>query len=279
MSTRLLRIALTVAGLSLFSLGARAESPEMHAPALQLPMAPPADHAPTPAAHMGHATHWGYTGEGAPEFWGDLQAEYALCKGGKSQSPINIDTASTSSQPLPPIEVHYAAPPSTLVNNGHTIKVNIAKGSYIMVGGKRYDLLQFHFHTPSEHTINGRPAAMVAHFVHKAADGQLGVVGVLFEEGPENAALAALWSRLPSSEGEMVAAPEMNLAQLLPASMSYYNYAGSLTTPPCSEGVNWMVVKSPVSASHAQVAAFTQRFPKSVRPVQALNGRVVSTTR
>jgi carbonic anhydrase len=226
----------------------------------------------------GGKTHWGYTGHTGPAHWGELAAEYALCKTGKQQSPINI--ASPRPAKLPAIEFHYQPSMLEVINNGHTIQVNYAPGSYIVANGKRYDLLQFHFHTPSEHEINGKPADMVAHLVHKAKDGQLGVVGVLMNRGQANPELVKIQDNMPTQHGERKAAPiKIDAAQLLPGDRSYYQYPGSLTTPPCSEGVNWMVLKTASPASASQVAAFTAVLHKNARPVQPLNGREIRVSK
>ena len=224
-----------------------------------------------------HKAHWGYDGEGAPENWAKLDKGFALCGEGKQQSPVDIQTAemAKSSQP---ISFNYATSAINIVNNGHTIQVNYDGGSSIEKDGKRYDLLQFHFHSPSEHTIDGKPADMVAHLVHKAKDGELAVVGVLFKEGKENDFLKPIWSNLPLDAGSKTESESTIFAgNLLPESQGYYHYTGSLTTPPCSEGVNWNVMTSMVEASGAQIEAFTSIFDKSVRPVQALHGRKITS--
>jgi len=220
--------------------------------------------------------HWGYEGKMAPEAWASLDKAYATCGSGKEQSPIDLSAVTLGE--LPEIEFHYQPTPMDVVNNGHTIQVNYEPGSYISVEGKKYDLLQFHFHSPSEHTVAGKPYDMVAHLVHKAADGQLGVVAVMFEEGGGiNNAIAEIWRNIPAETGHPHAAEGMtvNAADLLPGNLSYFNYSGSLTTPPCSEGVNWMVLAAPNYIAPAQVDEFTALFPKSTRPVQALNDRTV----
>ncbi len=223
-----------------------------------------------------HGVHWGYEGNEGPDKWSSLSADYHLCAAGKSQSPVDISNAMQGD--LKPIEFNYkAASGATVVNNGHTIQVNYPAGSYAVISDKRYDLLQFHFHVPSEHTINGDAADMVAHLVHKAQDGQLAVVGVLFEQGAANETLAPVWQSMPASSGKATLNETLDVASLLPSDTSHFNYSGSLTTPPCSEGVNWNVLKQPVSVSNGQVAAFTRIFPKSVRPVQPLNGRALSS--
>lgn len=226
----------------------------------------------------GGKAQWGYGGHEGPEHWGDLSHDYATCKTGKNQSPININ--SNTAAKLADIKFSYQATPIDVVNNGHTIQVNYAKGSMLNVGGKAYNLLQFHFHSPSEHEVNGKPYDMVAHLVHQAADGQLGVIGVLMKVGKANPVIGSIWSHMPKKAGEnnkMEAT--VNVADLLPGNHSYYNYSGSLTTPPCSEGVNWMVMQIPVEVSSEQVAAFTGIFAKSVRPVQAVNDRTIHASK
>ncbi len=226
-------------------------------------------------SHSGHAAHWGYEGDAAPEHWGGMKEEYALCGSGKMQSPVDIRDDQAGA--LSAIEFNYQAVSNPqVVNNGHTIQVNYAAGSYAVIHGKRYDLLQFHFHSPSEHTLYGKPADMVAHLVHKAADGELAVVAVLFNKSSENAVLKPVWEGMPHHEGKGTVMATINAADLLPADHSYFHYVGSLTTPPCSEGVKWQVLKNPVSVSADQVAAFTGIFPHSVRPVQPLNTRSVT---
>ena len=222
--------------------------------------------------------HWGYDGHEGPSHWGDISSDYSTCKTGKSQSPINIET--TTAVKLANIKFNYQASPIDVVNNGHTIQVNYAKGSMLNVGGKNYKLLQFHFHSPSEHEVNGKPYDMVAHLVHQAADGQLGVIGVLMKIGKVNSVIASIWNHLPTASGDhRKVDATLNVTELLPSNHSYYNYSGSLTTPPCSEGVNWMVMQTPVEISAEQVAAFTNIFAKSVRPVQPVNGRLIHASK
>ena len=224
---------------------------------------------PAPAEHTEQAVdqsqlHWNYDN---PAEWGELDAKYKLCKDGKRQSPIDI--SDTTYANLDSISFNYRSGPKEIINNGHTIQVNMHSGSYITVSGKRYNLLQFHFHAPSEHTINGKPADMVAHFVHQASDGQLGVVAVLMERCKQNDLVEQLWKKLPKRNGDKNnLSKRINVKDLIPDNRDYYNYSGSLTTPPCSEGVNWMVLKRPMEISADQIKAFTDLFPKSVRPIQ-----------
>lgn len=233
-------------------------------------------HHDTKKHDAGHSVHWSYEGAGAPAHWAELDEKYSLCGSGKSQSPIDIPTKGLEHKPQP-IEFHYNTSKINVVNNGHTIQANYDAGSYAVIGGKKFNLLQFHFHSPSENTIDGKPADMVAHMVHKADDGTLGVVAVLFKAGKENDFLKPIWSNLPLESGTKTASDDtIFAANLLPEEKSYYHFTGSLTTPPCTEGVNWNVMATMVEASQNQIDAFTSIFPKSVRPVQPLNGRKIT---
>ena len=224
---------------------------------------------------MAHNIHWGYEGEGAPGNWANLDAKYEVCGSGKFQSPINIQTTGLTKADRT-IALNYNPSALEVVNNGHTIQVNYDSGSYAEIAGKRYDLLQFHFHSPSEHTIDGNPTDLVAHLVHKAEDGELAVIGVLFKEGHENKFLKPIWEKLPkASGGKYQSSDSIEVKHLLPDSTSHYHYTGSLTTPPCSEGVNWNVLTTTIEASADQINAFTAIFDKSARPVQPLFDRMV----
>jgi carbonic anhydrase len=219
--------------------------------------------------------HWGYTGAADPDHWGALDKAFAACQQGHHQSPIDIRAAKPAD--LPPIQFAYRATPLHIVNNGHTIQVNYAPGSFITVGATRYELKQFHFHHPSEERIDGRGFAMVAHLVHAAADGHLAVVAVLLDPGNANALIARLWQHLPSSEGPEQQFEEVlvDVSGLLPPERGYYTYSGSLTTPPCTEDVTWFVLRSPASISQRQADAFAMLYPADARPTQPLNGRDV----
>lgn len=222
-----------------------------------------------------HPPHWGYSGDISPAHWGDLDSHFALCKSGKNQSPVDL-THIVDSQ-LPPIGFHYSAGGSDEVNNGHTVQINYDKGSSITLDGHDYALKQFHFHTPSENHINGKAYPMEAHLVHADADGNLAVIAVMFEEGGENAALAKAWSVLPDHVDQSVHLPVKASAEdLLPKNRSYYRFNGSLTTPPCTEGVVWLVMKQPVTASAEQISMFSKLMghPNN-RPIQSLNARLV----
>jgi len=225
------------------------------------------------------AEHWTYDGEHGPEYWSRLSPEYATCGDGKRQSPIDIRGAEKAD--LPPIAFAYTPSRLKIVDNGHTIQVNYAPGSSITVGNKKYELVQFHFHKPSEESVNGRHSAMVAHLVHKDADGKLAVVAVLLEEGASNPLIETLWKHLPAEKENEVAVEgvEIDASTLLPRGRGYYTFDGSLTTPPCSEGVTWFVLETPTQVSQAEVSEFGTRYAHNARPTQPVNGRVVRQSR
>ena len=218
---------------------------------------------------------WSYEGAAGPEHWGDLKAGFAACKTGQRQSPIDIRDANQES--LPPLQFHYKTSPLKIINNGHSIQIDYAPGSSMSVGGKRYELRQFHFHHPSEEEINGQPYDMVIHLVHGDSGGRLAVVAVLLKQGNANAAIQRLWEHLPAAEGkeQSVRGVEADAAAMLPKTLAYYTFEGSLTTPPCSESVTWYVLKTPVEVSAAEVAAFAKLYPHNARPIQPRNGRAI----
>jgi carbonic anhydrase len=225
-------------------------------------------------------TRWSYEGATGAEHWGELDPEYATCKTGKAQSPIDIQ--STRKVQLPVIRFEYKSGPlKYLINNGYTIRVNYhdapGTGNFLIIGDKRYQLTQFHFHRPSEECIHGKPYAMEIHLMHQASDGQIAGAVVLLKAGSANATVQQLWDHMPKSEGkeQEIAGVEVNPANLLPHDLTYYSYMGSLTAPPCSEGVPWVVLKTAVEISEEQINAFAQLYPHDVRPLQPLNGRVV----
>ena len=228
--------------------------------------------APSTDAH--HAPHWSYSGEGGPDHWASLEPAFAACGSGKNQSPIDLAFATPSD--IPNVSVHYQPSLIDIVNNGHTIQVNYAAGSYIEVDGVRYDLVQFHFHAPSEHLVNAKRYDAELHLVHKSATGELAVIGVLIEKGADNPAFATVWNALPAEEGpEHTLSAQTDAAAMLPVLRTTYRYSGSLTTPPCSEGVKWIVMTAPVQMSAAQLAAFTRIIDGNDRPVQPLGGRTL----
>jgi carbonic anhydrase len=221
--------------------------------------------------------HWSYQGHGRAARWAELDEGFKTCKLGKHQSPINVVTrAVEKSADAKPIGFAYAAGPGEVVNNGHTIQVNLPAAGSVTLDGVEYKLLQFHFHTPSEEKIDGKSYPLVAHLVHKSAQGQLAVIAVLFKAGKENTALKPVFDHLPAKEGETLKLDvAINSADLLPANRAYYAFMGSLTTPPCSEEVRWQVLKTPVELSTSQLAAFRKIYKMNARPVQPLNGRKV----
>ncbi len=219
--------------------------------------------------------HWSYSGDTGPEHWGELNPDYAACGQGKQQSPVNIGQVPPSK--LPVVQFNYQPSALAVINNGHTIQVNYAPGSSIVVDGKTYDLVQFHFHHLSETTLDGKHAPLEGHLVHQSKDGNLAVVAVLFEEGRANPAIKTIWSNLPKEEGneDKPGGVQVKASQLLPGKHNYYTFPGSLTTPPCSEGVTWIVLADKMTASKEQIAAFAALYPDNYRPVQPLNGRAV----
>ena len=224
------------------------------------------------AAHP--APHWSYAGKSGPTHWAELESEFSSCKLGKTQSPIDIHAAKASA--LAPIAFQYTPGAAEIVNNGHTVQVNLSGGGDIKLASGDYKLLQFHFHTPSEEAINGKHYPLVAHLVHKSASGELAVVAVLFKRGKENATLKRVFAELPAAAGEQHALEQnMDLTALLPTNHAYYGFMGSLTTPPCSEGVHWQVLKQPVEVSARQLAAFKKLYAMNARPIQPLNGRSI----
>ena len=223
----------------------------------------------------GHAApHWTYEGEEGPEHWGDLSEDWAACRDGMEQSPVDLEGDVPPSN-HPEMEFDYAATALNIVNNGHTIQVNYAPGSMLTVDGHTWELVQFHFHAGSEHTVDGERSPLELHLVHRDADGNLAVVGVLFEEGEANAALDDIWANLPTEEGEPadIAGVMVDAATLLPPSHASWRYDGSLTTPPCSEGVSWFVLAQKVAISAEQLTAFTGIVHDNYRPAQPLNDR------
>ncbi|WP_294945462.1 carbonic anhydrase [Sulfurivirga sp.] len=224
-----------------------------------------------PAAAHAHTAHWGYEGATGPAHWGDLDPGFSTCKTGRNQSPVNLDdTLAVGTVGLPAVDIAYGTPALNVINNGHTVQVNYPAGSYIKVGGHRFDLLQFHFHTPSEHQHNGENLPMEMHLVHKDAHGNLAVIGILYRTGAENPELQKLIDHLPADIGKAHTHEQVHidLTKFFPHDRRFYKYSGSLTTPPCSEGVYWMVFRQPIEASEAQIAALQKLLGHNNRPVQ-----------
>lgn len=252
--------------------GAVAVPDAAHAPAEPRAAAARPSHSVV-AAH-GASPHWDYSGEGAPENWGKLKPEFSACSSGKRQSPIDIRDG--ISVQLDPVQFDYKPSGFKVLDNGHTVQVNVAPGNSIEVMGRRFELVQFHFHRPSEERINGRQFDMVAHLVHKDLDGKLAVVAVLLDRGSVQPIVQTVWNNLPLEKGDEVAArATLDLNALLPTERGYYTYMGSLTTPPCSEGVLWMVMKQPVGISPEQIGIFSRLYPMNARPIQSASGRLI----
>lgn len=215
--------------------------------------------------------HWAYEGEEGPSHWGELEG-YATCGDGTHQSPI--DVSSPTEQDLTNISFHYQPSEVNILNNGHTVQVNYDAGSYIELDGTRYDVLQFHYHAPSEHTVNGQSFPAEIHIVHKNAEDSLAVVGILLQEGKQNDAFSAFIDHLPKEKTDVKdAGTTINAADFLPAVQTTYRYDGSLTTPPCTEGVQWLLMTAPVELSTAQLSTLESIFEANNRPVQPLGER------
>jgi carbonic anhydrase len=226
------------------------------------------------AASAAEAAHWSYEGSTGPDKWGALADADKVCAVGNQQSPIDITTAIKAD--LPKIEIAWGGGVDSIVNNGHTIQLNVGEGSTLAVGGEKYRLVQFHFHRPSEHKVDGKGFPMEVHFVHATASGALGVVGVLMTAGKPNAAFNKIVATMPTKEGPAVKADAaINPNGLLPPGRGYYNYEGSLTTPPCAETVSWMLLTDPIEVAEADIAAFGKLYTMNARPPQKVNRRFV----
>ncbi len=232
----------------------------------------------SPAVQQHAHIHWSYDGESAPANWAKLDPKNTVCATGQRQSPIDIRDGIKVD--IEAIKFDYRPSTFRIVDNGHTIQVNVGD-STISLTGKTYELIQFHFHRPSEEKVNGRAFDMVAHLVHKADDGQLAVVAVLMERGSENPFIQMLWNNMPLEKNVNVEPPNLaiNPADILPGDRNYYTYMGSLTTPPCSEGVLWLVMKNPVQISQDQLNIFSRLYRNNARPIQPNNGRLIKEGR
>ncbi len=225
-----------------------------------------------------HAHHWTYAGHEGPEHWGNIDKSFAVCKTGKEQSPIDIRSSKAKKEKLTAIEFHSQPVKAEVINNGHTVQVNYAPGSYMVTPTGRYELVQFHFHTPSEEALDGKTFDMVAHLVHKNAEGKLAVVAVLFNRSGanDNPGLSSVWDKLPEQAGDKVSPSTMvDASQLLPQDRSYYHFKGSLTTPPCSENVQWHVLKTPANIGSTQWLALHKLLGDNARPVQPVHKRTI----
>ncbi len=227
------------------------------------------------ASGHGSAPHWDYDGAEGPAHWGELSPEFSVCASGKNQSPINL-TGFIEAE-MKPITFDYGTAATEVINNGHSIQANYQPGSSITVDGHSFELKQFHFHSPSENTIDGESFPLEAHLVHADKDGNLAVVAVMFRKGAANNTVGKIWAAMPAKAGGKNAlAKPVSVNGILPENRDYYRFNGSLTTPPCSEGVEWLVMKTPMSVSAEQIKAFTgvMHHPNN-RPVQPTNARPV----
>jgi carbonic anhydrase len=224
------------------------------------------------------ATHWSYEGDVGPLSWGKLSSVNAKCDLGERQSPIDIRDGIRVE--LDPINFDYKSVQFSVLDNGHTIQMTPGSGNYLNVSGKNYEMQQMHFHRPSEERINGKGAEMVAHLVHKDREGKLAVVAILMEVGEDNKIIQAVWNNLPLEKNEPIKAlSNIDLGELIPKRRDYYTYMGSLTTPPCSEGVLWLVMKEPIGISPEQLAIFARLYPMNARPLQRSSGRIIKESR
>lgn len=253
-------------------------APKPAKPAATQPKAEPKAEAKAeakPAA--GHSeVHWTYdASDTGPAHWGELSPAFAACKDGHAQTPIDVNTRYAYEVGLDNVVLHYHPTPGAKVSdNGHTVVVSMPTGDAVEVDGQYFELLQFHFHAPSEHRLDGQPFPMEMHLVHKDAKGQLAVLGVFIQPGAENAALSAVFDAMGVKPGEaQTLSSPIDPAALLPTNTEVARYAGSLTTPPCSEGVRWVVFTHPIEASAEQIAAFTALYDNNARPIQGMNGR------
>ncbi len=221
------------------------------------------------------SAHWAYGGTEGPEFWGELSEKYAMCKQGKNQSPINL--TSLTEADMKPLDLKYRGLSQDFINNGHTVQVNFGEGSTLSIDDKSFDLKQFHFHTPSENHIDGNSYPMEAHLVHASKEGELAVIAVMFKEGKSNPYFQKLISELPKKAKDKndLKNAKLNAYDMLPKDKDYYRFNGSLTTPPCSEGVRWIVLKTPVELSKDELTAFSAVMGENNRPIQPVNARKI----
>ncbi len=233
--------------------------------------------APIDNHNLAHV-HWSYEGEGGPANWSKLRPDYASCASGKRQSPIDIRDGVRVD--LEAIKFDYKPTLFRVIDNGHTVQVNVGEGNTITLQGRQYELMQFHFHRPAEERVNGKTYDMVAHLVHKDMDGQLAVIAVLLEKGSEHPLIQTLWNNLPLEVNmEVTPTVTIDLNRLLPENRNYWTYMGSLTTPPCTEGVLWIIFKQAQQISPEQVSIFSRLYRNNARPIQGGNSRLIKESR
>ncbi|RFP11967.1 MULTISPECIES: carbonic anhydrase [unclassified Duganella] len=230
--------------------------------------------AAAPVVPRVYSNVWSYEGENGPANWGKINPEWAKCGTGNRQSPIDIRDGMKVE--LEQIAFDYHPSSFNVTDNGHTVQVMLGGGNFITVNNRMYELIQFHFHRPSEERINGKGYEMVVHLVHKDGEGKLAVLALLLERGKPQPVIQTVWNNLPLEKLETLApSTVLDPMDLLPARRDYFTFMGSLTTPPCSEGVLWLVMKEPVQASPAQMALFSRLYPLNARPIQPGSGRIV----
>jgi len=230
--------------------------------------------APPPPPPVPRGTHWSYEGDSGPANWSKINVDWAKCGNGSRQSPIDIRDGMKVE--LEQISFDYHPSSFNVVDNGHTVQVGVSGGNYITVQNRMFELQQFHFHRPSEERINGKAFEMVVHLVHRDAEGRQAVLALLLERGAPQATIQTVWNNLPLEKFEtMQPTILLDPAEMLPARRDYYTYMGSMTEPPCSEGVLWLVMKQPVQASPAQMALFSRLYPLNARPIQPGTGRII----
>ncbi len=228
----------------------------------------------TPAVQANVSSAWGYDGIHSPNNWGDLSPDYGLCKNGLSQSPINL--VWSRPQGSPDINFNYKASSAQITDTGTTIMINVASGNYVAIRGEQYELKSISFHSSSEHTLSGNSLPLEIQYVHQSSSGQVAIVAFFAIEGPRNQLVDKLWRNIPQGKNiEQVLTEKINVAEMLPKKNTHYHYVGSLTTPPCVEGVHWNVLNTPITLSRDQILAFRQLYPHNNRPVQPLNKRKV----
>lgn len=221
--------------------------------------------------------HWDYEGANGPEAWGKLSPEFQACSMGREQTPIDLKNGIRAEPGI--ISYAYKRMPVRILNNGHTIQVNCPAGSQAQIAGQTYDLLQYHFHHPSEHILSGQRFELEMHLVHRNKAGELAVIGIFIRAGQANQTLQSIWQVMPTKASpEKWTSVSVNPDRLLPPNSTYFRYYGSLTTPPCSEGVLWTVYREPIEASEAQLKQFAQIFANNARPIQPLNRRFLLAT-
>ena len=227
-----------------------------------------------PPARPFHSDTWSYEGETGPANWGKINAAWTKCGTGSRQSPIDLRDGMKVD--LEQITFDYKPSGFNVVDNGHTVQVTVGGGNFLTVQNRSYELVQFHFHRPSEERVNGKGFEMVVHMLHKDPEGRLAMLAVLLERGKANSMIQTVWNNLPLEKLDVVSPNVvLDVAEMLPQRRDYYTFMGSMTTPPCNEGVLWLVMKQPMQASPAQMALFSRLYPLNARPVQASSGRMI----